>query len=100
LSLKSAVAAQPFDGISVVDGARRLTVDLECMAMSAWSGSLVQLSLKSAPAEQKLDAVELVTVLSTCLLVGVAFWAKAAPARPSSATEAMSRCLMILVLLT
>jgi hypothetical protein len=100
LSLKSAVAAQPFDGISVVDGARRLTVDLECMAMSAWSGSLVQLSLKSAPAEQKLDAVELVTALSTCLLVGVAFWAKAAPARPSSATEAMSRCLMILVLLT
>jgi hypothetical protein len=56
------------------------------------------LSLKSELAEQKLDAVELVTVLSTCLLVGVAFWAKAAPASPSNATEAISRCLMVFVL--
>jgi hypothetical protein len=35
LSLKSAVAAQPLDGISLVAGACRLTVDLECMPISA-----------------------------------------------------------------
>jgi len=73
LSLKSALAAQPLDGISVVDGARWLATDRECIPASAWSGSPVQLSLKSELAEQKLDAVELVTVLSGCLLVGVAF---------------------------